>query len=233
MDIGTLTTSVNNDIPICRLLQLASPALPVGAYSYSTGLEYAVHRNWISSEQDAHDWITEIACHNVCHLDIPVIGRMFDAWKEDDLSKVFEWSQFLIAFRESSELLAEDRQMGIALAKLLSDLGIRRAKQWIDAVETSWATLFSLAACEWGINKQAMQHAYLWVWCEHQVASAIRLVPLGQTSGQRILSHCAKNIPEWIDAVNNLEDDNIGQTAPAMAIGSALHEDQYSRMFRS
>lgn len=216
-----------------RLLQLVSPALPVGAYAYSGGLEYAVDAGWVGNREQARDWIAGLAEHSLCRLDLPVLRRLYCAWQADDRAQLEYWSAFLAASRESAELLAEDRQLGMALARLLRDLDVPRAQDWLQAATVTWATLFSLAAVHWRIDAPAMQQGYLWAWCENQVAAAIKLVPLGQTAGQQILSWCAQQLPLWVADAADIADDDIGQLAPALAAGSALHETQYSRLFRS
>jgi len=214
-------------------MQLVSPTLPIGAYAYSTGLEHAISCGWVSNEAQAQDWISGLAEYAVCRLDVPVLRRLYRAWQHSAPAQVQYWSRFLAASRESQELLAEDRQLGSALARLLTDLGMAQAEPWLGAPDTTWATLFSLAASQWQISECAMQQGYLWAWCENQVAAAIKLVPLGQTGGQRILSACAVQIPAWIETSQAISGDAIGQFTPALAIGSAQHEQQYSRLFRS
>ncbi len=218
---------------LLRLMQLVSPSLPVGAYAYSGGLEYAVEAGWVTDQREALDWIAGVAEHSLCSLDLPVLRRSYHAWRRNDETCVREWVRFLSASRESAELLAEDRHLGTALARLLKDLDIDTAAEWIGGSEVNWVAMFSLAACRWGIDEHTMQQGYLWAWCDNQVAAAIKLVPLGQTAGQQILSVCARAIPRWIEQSQGTEDDDIGQVAPALAICSALHEQQYSRLFRS
>jgi len=216
-----------------RLWQLISPALPVGAYAYSQGMEYALHAEWIADEQDVKQWIQGQVQHSLCHLDIPVLKRLYQGWVESDKSALKQWSQFLIASRESSELVAEDRQLGRALAILLSDLGVKQAEDYRQSDIACFATLLSLAAVEWKISLEEIASAYLWTWLENQVSAAIKLVPLGQTAGQRILLSVAEKIPAAVDVGLQLEDEDIGMFAPAVSIASALHETQYSRLFRS
>lgn len=218
---------------LMRLLQLVSPTLPVGAYAYSSGMEHAVSAAWVQNQAQAGDWIAGLAENSLCTLDLPVLRRMYLAWEHDDVPQLTQWNQFLAASRESAELLAEDRQLGAALARLLKDLEIEQAGAWLEPGKASWAVMFSLAAQCWDISEIGMQQGYLWSWCENQVAAAIKLVPLGQTAGQVILSACAAQIPGWVEGSYSISDDDIGQVAPALAIGSVLHEQQYSRMFRS
>ena len=227
------TTNVRKPAQLPPILQLVSPTLPIGAYAYSTGLEYAVFAGWVNDAATAHNWIADIAVHNLCHLDLPVMRRMYASWAKDDLESVIYWSRILTASRETSELLEEDRAMGIALARLLSDLGIERARTWRERAEANWAAMFSLASIAWAIGEEDMLFGYLWAWCEHQVAAAVKLIPLGQTSGQKILLDCCDRLPRLVDHSRMIKEEDIGQTSPALAIASSLHEQQYSRLFRS
>jgi urease accessory protein len=231
--IITIMTEATPPFALSRLLQLVSPSLPVGAYAYSTGLEYAVSAGWVRNRDQMRDWLVGVVEHSLCGLDLPVLQRMYRAWQREDEDRVKYWSRFLLASRESAELLAEDRHLGTALARLLNDLNMVSAGNWLETRDVNWAAMFSLAAHRWQIPEQAMQQGYLWAWCENQVAAAVKLVPLGQTAGQKILCHCAEHIPGWLENSCRLQDDDIGQLAPALAIGSALHERQYSRLFRS
>lgn len=223
----------NADSSLLRLLQLVSPALPVGAYAYSQGLEHAVAEGWVHDERSAGQWMTGVAHHTLCHLDLPVFGRLHAAWRAGDHAAVVYWNRCLYASRESAELQLEDRQLALALARLLSELGMDEASQWRDHRGVCFATLFSLAAARWSIDVDAAACGYLWAWWENQTAAAIKLVPLGQTAGQRILSSAVQRIPDLVREALSVDDEDIGAVAPALAIGSARHEVQYSRMFRS
>ncbi|VAW77896.1 Urease accessory protein UreF [hydrothermal vent metagenome] len=220
-------------ISVLRLLQLVSPTLPVGAYAYSGGLESAVAAGWVSNAEQTCGWIDGVLEYNLCGLDVPVLQRMYHAWQQDDAETVRSWSRFLAASRESAELLAEDRQMGQALARLLVSMDIEAARDWVSGTHSSWVAMFALASVHWGIAERDAQLGYLWSWCENQVAAAVKLVPLGQTAGQQILAWCGERIPMRIERCHTLHDDDIGQLAPALAIISAQHEQQYSRLFRS
>ncbi len=218
---------------LLRLLQLTSPALPVGAFAYSQGLEYAVHARWVHDEVTAQEWICSLMREAVARLDVPLLARLYHAWENDDEEALHYWSAYLHASREARELQEEDMHLGSALARLLRDLALPRALPWVTHPHTAYPVLFALAAVEWRIALPEAAHGYLWAWCEAQVAAAIKLVPLGQTAGQRILSRVVIEIPAAVEEALVLSDDEIAYVAPRLAIGSALHENQYSRLFRS
>jgi urease accessory protein len=216
-----------------RLWQLISPALPVGAYSYSQGMETAVEKTWIHTEQQVLDWMRGQMRQMLAALDVPLLLRMHKAWSDNDIEALHRWNRWLLAARESAELYAEDCQMGGSLRKLLPELGIDRARTWPAAEKSSFASMFALAAADWGISADAAACGYAWAWCENQVAAAIKLIPLGQTAGQRSLQALANEIPATVSRAAQLQDEDIGQVSPAFAIACALHETQYTRLFRS
>ncbi len=222
-----------SDLALLRLLQLASPTLPVGAYAYSQGMEYAVQAGWISNEQQAHCWIDGVLEHSLTRLDAPVLLRLHAAWTAEDLGSVDDWNGFLFASRESAELQAEDHTLARALIRLLSDLGLREADSFRERQQICFATLFALAGARWQITPRDIVQGYLWAWVENQVAAAIKLVPLGQTAGQRLLLALGERIPVLAGTALQLNDDDIGQVTQGLAMASAWHEEQYSRLFRS
>ncbi len=213
-----------------RLWQLISPTLPIGAYAYSRGLEYAVLAGWVRDEASTAEWIGGQLRHTLQNLDIPVFARLYRAWAEGDEAGREHWNAFLLAARESAELGAEDRYLGTALARLLADLGIP-----VRPAERPWsfATAFALATLRFGIALEEAAQAYAFVWCAELVAAAVKLVPLGQTAGQRLLLGLGAMIPAAVRTGCALDDDDLGASAPSLGIASALHETQYTRLFRS
>jgi urease accessory protein len=216
-----------------RLWQLISPALPIGAFAYSQGLEYAVEQDWVNDETTARQWITGLINHSLSSLDIPVLARLYQAWQINNLDVVSYWNRYLQASREANELLAEDRQIGAALKQLLTDLDIQQVQNWPATEPAGFATMFTLAATQWGVELADACRGFLWAWSENQVAAAIKLVPLGQTAGQRILSTVIDEIPPAVERGLKIGDEDIGMTAHGLGIASALHETQYTRLFRS
>jgi len=215
-----------------RLYQLVSPALPVGAYNFSQGLEYAVHAGWVRDESTTLQWIKGIAQHSIALLDLPLLLRMQRAWNAEDSMGVQRWNAELMASRESEEFRAEERHMGRSLAKVLYALDLDDAESFIKD-NTTYACMFALATSHWDIDEREAAMAFLWAWCENQVLAALKILPVGQTAGQRMLNELLQNIPSMVDQALQVMDEDIGAAAPRLSMASAWHETQYSRLFRS
>ncbi len=224
---------MTSDLALMRLLQLVSPSLPIGMYCYSQGLEHAVEDGWVTNEKEANEWITGVLENCLINVDLPIIARFYDAWMLNDIETIEKWSAILMAYRETSELREEDRQTGQALAKLLVDLELEEADLWRRKFKTTQAAMFALAAVKWGVPKQAAMAGFLWSWVDNQVLCAVKLVPLGQVSGQRLLHKLAEKIPSLVEQGLQLQDDEIGGSVFGLALASSRHEMQYSRLFRS
>jgi urease accessory protein len=220
-------------LSMLRLCQLVSPALPIGAYNFSQGLEYAAHLGDVHDEASTRDWILGVAEHAVGTLDLPLLLRMHDAWTHNDEFAARSWSMYLLASRETTELRAEERHLGRSLAKVLVSLEIDKAADWVKEGDASYACLFALAASEWQIDRAQAATAYLWAWCENQVLAGIKLLPIGQTAGQRMLNELLKSIPRIVESALLLTDGEIGVATPLQSMASAWHETQYTRLFRS
>ena len=216
-----------------RLMRLCSPMLPVGAYAYSQGLEFAISSGWVKDENTASTWINGLLGNSLTSLDIPILSRLHKAWLVNDKKKVLYWNDYLFGSRDSGELQAEEQQLAHALARLLGDLGIPEAIVWKKVSRVCFITLFSLGIARWKVPINDASWGYLWMWAENQVLAAIKLVPIGQTSGQKMLSSAIEIIPELVSTGLSLKDEDIGYTAPGQGIASALHETQYTRIFRS
>jgi urease accessory protein len=226
--------------PLLRLLHLCSPALPIGAFAYSQGLEPAVTLAWVRDEEQAKSWIVGQLRSQLGNLDLPVLARLHSAWGEheaepDDAAAraVAAWSKLLMASRPSAELQAEERHLGASLARVVSGLGLPEAAAWIGREDVTYAAMFALAAHRWDVPVAAAAQGFAFAWAEQQTSAAVRLVPLGQSAGQRILAAAAAAIPDVVKRALELPDDDVGAAAPRLAAASAWHETQYSRLFRS
>jgi len=223
-------TAKASSLAVFRLWQLISPALPVGAYAYSQGMEFAVDHGDVHDLESAQQWIQGLLRHSYCHLDIAFFRRLYQCIRSSDQIGFMHWNASLLAYRESRELLAEDLQMGRALMRLLLDL---ECTVPFVSEEISFPAAFAQAAFSFQIPAQTAAAGMCYAWCENQVACAIKLIPLGQTDGQRLLMHLTQSIATTVSKAWQLTDHELGYSSQGLASFSALHEHQYSRLFRS
>lgn len=224
------TPAVLNDL---RLFQLVSPALPVGAFTYSQGLEWAVDAHWIHDKDTLHAWLTSLLEHSIATLDLPILLRLQRAYFDADHAGVEHWTNYLLACRETLELRTEERQRGAALARLLPALDVDIPAGLEHATARSQLAGLALAASRWGIPVEKSCAGHAWSVLESTVTAGVKLIPLGQTHGQQLVKSLAETIPAAIARAAMIRDDDIGSSAPAQAIASSRHETQYTRLFRS
>ncbi|MHB9117354.1 MAG: urease accessory protein UreF [Burkholderiales bacterium] len=221
------------NISLLRLLQLASPALPVGAYTYSQGLEWAVESGAVKNETDALAWIGDCLEFGVGRFEAVYLAHMLAAWRGGDEAALAGLDAEFLASRESAELRAETVQMGYSLARLLADLPDFPAQRLAAFAEPSFPLAWSCAVAEWAIAAEDAVAAYLWAWAENQAMAALKSVPLGQTAGQRLLLGLGQRIAALAGEIAAAPLDSTHNYLPAFAIASSRHETQYTRIFRS
>jgi len=214
---------------LARLLQLASPALPVGAYSYSQGLEAAIEAGVVRDAASAERWIGDVLAYSVAPMEAPVFIRLCAAWTAGDTGCAERWNSLFLASRETAELRAETAQMGYSLARLVALLGAGH----VPLDEPSFPAAFARAATAWRIDPHEALIGYLWSWLENQVLAAVKALPLGQTDGQRMLASLGDRLGDVARRAARLDDDQLGSLVPGLALLSSGHETQYSRLFRS
>ena len=231
-------TAPLSPLALLRLLHLASPTLPVGAYSYSQGLEAAIEAGLVKDEKSAQAWITDTLAHSVARLEAPVFCRLHRAWQSEDRDAMQHWNNVFLASRDSAEFRAETVQMGYSLARLLRDLfPAHRLTEWLPPTvsEASLAFPGAMAAACVVLDTPLEEalHAYLFAWTENQVLAALKAVPLGQVSGQRMLFALEAPILDAAAHAMTLDDDGISNWTPGLSVLSMRHETQHSRIFRS
>ena len=235
-DAWAIDPAVGPTMALVRLLQLASPALPIGGYSYSQGLEWAVEAGTVHDAATAATWIGDLLDLVVAPGEAAVVWRLLDASERRDWHAFGYWNAWFCASRETAELRAETEQMGAALMKLATALELFDAQ--VTEQLAQWPALslpaaYALSARGYGIARDATLIAYVWSWLEAQVAAAIKCVPLGQVAGQRLLKNLGEHIPGVAAGARAILDDDVTSFAPGLALASARHENQYTRLFRS
>jgi urease accessory protein len=223
---------MRTDLSLTRLFQLISPSLPIGSYTYSQGVEWAVEAGWIKTEDDLDEWLSGLIESNLCYLELPVLFRMMDAWTSRNMEGIHHWNEYLLASRETSELRQEELNRARAFYQVLISLE-PSAKSYKAELMGSQHACFSFACVHWGINHENAGYGLLWSWLENTVLSAVKIIPLGQSAGQRVIFKLSERLPYIIEQAALVEDMDIGSSSMAMSIASAQHETQYTRLFRS
>ncbi len=220
---------------LLRLLQLASPALPVGGFSYSEGLEAAVAHQWVHDEASAQSWLIDQLHLVQARSELPMLALAVPAWQQHDRARLQQLNAWVMHTRETFEMRLQTEQMGRSLLIWLrnqADADPARL-QTCDSLPPTWPLAFALALSTHGIALRQGLLAAAFGWAENMVQAAIKAVPLGQLSGQRILAAMAQEIPVAVDHAMQLPFENCQAFSPRLAILSARHETQYSRLFRS
>ena len=226
-----MTTAIPTDAALLQLVWLASPALPVGGFSYSEGLEAAVDAGLVASEATAADWLAHQLHLSLSRADLAVLAQAIEAWRQGDTARIAALDDWVRQTRETSELRLQTEQMGRSLVEWLKAVHPERAAR--AQAEPTYPTAFALAASNGGADVRAILLTFAFGWAENMMQAAIKAVPLGQAAGQRILLRLAGEIPAAVDHALVLGDDERQSFTPMLAILSARHEIQYSRLFRS
>ena len=222
---------------LLQLMWLASPALPVGGFSYSEVLEAAVDAGLVHDEAHAGAWLRDQLHLSLSRSDLAVVGKAFKAWLRNDLSRIAELNDWVATTRETSELRQQTEQMGRSMVEWLknrsepTDARVAQA-QALEPAPT-WPVAFALAAAQTGAPLREAMLSFAFGWAENMVQAALKAVPLGQRAGQRILAALTNEIPRAVDCAAALMDSERQAFTPMLAILSAQHEVQYSRLFRS
>lgn len=222
---------------LLQLMWLASPALPVGGFSYSEGLEAAVEAGLVGNEAQAADWLAAQLQLSLARAELPALAQACAAWQAHDLAQVQAVNSWLCSTRESAEFRAQALQMGRSLLDWLRN-GSHGSDPRLTALAALqpaplWPTAYALAAVLAGATARDALLAYGWAWAENMAQACMKAVPLGQAAAQRVLARLAAELPAVAASALSLAPRDCQAYAPMLAILSAQHETQYSRLFRS
>jgi urease accessory protein len=223
------------DSSLMQLMWLASPALPIGGFSYSECLEAAVDTARAATESEASAWLIDQLHLTLARSDLPAVAQAIGAWRDNDMARVGQLNAWVLQTRESAELRAQTEQMGKSLLEWLKNHTTATPAQIavLAGQEPTYPIAYALAASATQAPVRECLLAYAFGWAENMTQAAIKSVPLGQSAGQRILSALTAEIPAAIDHALTVTDDNRQAFSPMLAILSSQHEVQYSRLFRS
>jgi urease accessory protein len=243
-----MNNSLSNNLALLRLLQLASSTLPVGAYSYSEGLETLVHTGKVCSGETLRQWLEQELSTGSIRVEAAVMVRVYQAASYQVVDDARRWNTWLSAIRETEELRNQSWQMGRSLLRLLQDTHAQPFLTEFSSDHPSiplaemrqacgntcnFATAFGLAAMLWQIDLPSALTGYLFSWVSNLVGAGVRLVPLGQTVGQQLMLDLQPRLDRAAQDILALTDDELTSCSWGLALASMSHETQYSRLFRS
>ena len=221
-------------IQLLRLLQLASPLLPVGSYSYSEGLESLISQGIIKDRVTLQNWIDRELQFGAIRIEAAMMDRAYLAGIEADPAKLQYWNQWLSAARETEELRLQSWQMGGSLAKLAIGLTPSIAALITPiTLPYNYAIIFGVVAQSWRIDRQSTIAGYLHSWATNSIGAGVKLIPLGQTAGQQLLWYLQPKIDLLARTIPALVDDDLYACSWGLSLASMQHETLYSRLFRS
>ena len=217
---------------LLQLIWLASPALPVGGFSYSEGLEAAIEGAGITTEPAVSDWLADQLHLALARADLAVVAQAVTAWRQADADRIRALNDWVFQTRESAEFRLQTEQMGRSFVEWLK-LHHADAGSIFATLPASYPIAFAFAASRTEAPARDACLAFAFGWAENMIGAAVKAVPLGQSAGQRILGRLAAEIPTAVDHAITLSDDGRQAFSPMLAVLSARHETQYSRLFRS
>jgi urease accessory protein len=220
-----------NAASLLHLLQFASPALPIGGYSYSQGLEAALEEGQVHDAVSARTWIVRGLREVMAQWDAPLFWRLLQAFAAQDGAALRLWSDCFLASRDTAELRAETVQMGYSLTRLIAELGVADVAVLGD--EVTLPAAFACAVDALDIPHEDALLALLFSWAENQVLVCVKSVPLGQVAGQRLLLSLRPEIEAAAQAARTLEDAALSNWTPGLSMLSMRHEVQHGRLYRS
>ncbi len=219
---------------LLTLLQLASPALPVGAYSYSEGLETLVEQGVLTSAAQLQAWLQAELARGTIRTEAAIAYRAQCSAQQADWAQLAAWNRWLSAARETEELRQQSWQMGRSLLRLLleldASLGVPAATL---GSPCNYAIAYGLAAAHWQLPPDAALLAYLQSWAANLIVAGVKSIPLGQTAGQQVLVALHEPVQAAVQAAIALEDAQLDSCAWGTGLASLAHAQQYSRLFRS
>jgi urease accessory protein len=219
---------------LLQMMWLASPSLPVGGFSYSEGFESAVEFAGVADAQRAGDWLVDQLHLALERSELAVVAQAIVAWRRGDLERIVELNDWVLSTRETGELRQQTEQMGHSLVEWMRNQAMDAAQlDWLAGLNPTYPLAFALAASTTQATVRDGCLSFAFSWAENMVQAAVKAVPLGQNAGQRILQRLVAEIPCATDRAMALADEQRQAFCPMLAILSAQHEIQYSRLFRS
>jgi len=219
-----------------ELLSWMSPSYPVGAYTYSHGIEYAVEAGLISNLDDLVSWLSDIVEYGSARTDIILLAEAYGATAAGDEERLLSVAELGYACRATKELDLETCAQGRAFMSITRDVFPSKNMQLLDEQRSGplvYPVAVAAAAADRGIPLETTLTAYLHGFVSNLVSAAVRIVPLGQTDGQRAIAALANITAAQVQMALASHLGDLGNATLMVDWCSSQHETQYTRLFRS
>lgn len=219
-----------------QLLHLTSSNLPIGNFTYSQGLEYAIKKKWVKDKQTFFIWQKNQIDHNIMYTDLPILKRLYDACLSCNINKFSYWTFFLLASKDTYELKKEETQKGITLSKIINDICFvkkNQNKKWFNIIKQTYLGCLVFLGKTWKISLKELALSFLYSWIENSIMVALKIVPFGQKTAHLLLKNFYEYLSKIIFKSFRLKNKELGASIPLLSIASSCHEKQKSRLFRS
>ena len=222
-----------------RLMAGLSPAFPVGAFAYSHGIECAVEQGLVRDRMSLTSWVAAIASHGAGAVDAVLFREAWRAARANDAGALDRIAELGAALRGSAEAALESTDQGSAfLATVTEAWPDPRVSGWSETLRreeraSAYAVAVGAVAGWKGLPLDMSLFAFLQAFAANLVSAGVRLIPLGQTDGQRAIAALEAPIAAAVEAALLRPLDDIGTATPMVEWTSMRHETQYTRLFRS
>jgi urease accessory protein len=242
MTVGIIMSDAQCRFPLLALLRLQSwlsPAFPIGAYSYSHGLEWAVEAGHVHDRKSLVDWLEADLCYGSGRNEAIFFSAAWRCTTDDDRAKLFEIAELAAAFRGTSEFALESSQQAAACLATLRRVWPDRVLDWLSGilcerhVQPALAVVLGVASARQGIPARLALPAFLQSYLANLVTAGVRLIPLGQTDGQLAVAELEQAVQAASAQAEKSSIDDLGSAAFMVDLASMAHETQYTRLFRS
>ena len=226
-------TDRNELDPLFLLLSWFSPNYPVGGYAYSHGLEHAVEAAEVTDGPCLREWIATVLLHGSGRVDGVLFREVHRAILSSDHERLNELAELSVALQATAELALESRAQGEAFLTATRSAWPADELEWLSEPAPAFSIAVAVACAAHGIGLRSGLLAWYHAFASNLVSAGIRLVPLGQSEGQRTLAALASTVRDATRQAESLSMDDLGTAAPLLDLASIHHETQYSRLFRS
>lgn len=224
---------------LLSLLQLSDPALPIGGYAHSAGLETFVQQGIINNSSRAKEYVTAMLSRSLSYTDAAFVSLAWDAAGEEDLEELLKLDEECTAVKLPMEIRQASQKLGTRLIKIFHPLCPQKLtadfRETVAAQKTTgnYPVVFGMYAAALKIEKREMLTGFYYNAAAGMLTNCVKLIPLGQQDGQELLFSLQPLILELVEKTMEPDEDLLGLCCTGFDIASMQHEQLYSRLYMS